>query len=849
MKKHFTKISLFILTALIILSCNTTKRVSNDKRLLLKNEIVVDDKMSNDENAFNQLYQKPNSSILGYRLRLNIFNQATPNPDSVYKAKFIKNPKKYENKVKWLSKKQVNRLGHSFWYEGFDKFLKSTGEAPVIYDSIATKKSINRLNAYYYNKGYFDVKTTTVLDTSQNKKIKIKYDIDRGKGYVVDTIKTTIFTPVLDSLYKKRKRDFVLPGKQYATEDIDNERTSITSYFRNNGVYYFQPNYVNFKLDTINTGKKVNVDIVINNQNIRINDSSKTQNFRIYKINRVNIFTDYSSTKKEVKIGDSLQYKGFNLYSEKKLKYRPKSITDAVFITSGSLFSDEKTNLTSKYLSNLKVFNYPTIQYIQDPADSNGLIANVYLAARKKFTYNTSIDFTHSNIQDFGISGNISLGIRNVFNGAETFEIGLRGNIGSSRDVANPNNNFFNISEIGIDSKLSFPRIIFPIKTDRIIPKNMIPSTTLNFGYAKQRNVGLDKQNFTSTFSYNWTPKKNTTARLDLLNIQFVKNLNKENYFNIYKSSYNTLNELAIKYNANPSYFNSEGGLIIEEGIRNYLSELFSNSSLLQTYSFEDLKALSSVLQRLDRLTQDNLIFASSFSFSKTTKKEVTDDNFYAFKTKIESAGNLLSLLARASKQLENQSEANTFFEVEYSQYIKTEFEYIKHWDLKRKNILAIRSFFGIAIPYGNSESIPFSRSYFGGGTNDNRAWQPYSLGPGSSGGFLDFNEANMKFSLNTEFRFNITGSYNAALFVDVGNIWNVLDDVEDENSQFRGIKSLETLAMGSGFGFRKDFNLFVVRLDLGFKTYNPAKEFKERWFKEMSFSQSVINIGINYPF
>ena len=58
-----------------------------------------------------------------------------------------------------------------------------------------------------------------------------------------------------------------------------------------------------------------------------------------------------------------------------------------------------------------------------------------------------------------------------------------------------------------------------------------------------------------------------------------------------------------------------------------------------------------------------------------------------------------------------------------------------------------------------------------------------------------------------------------------------------------------ENIAVGSGFGFRYDFNFFVVRLDLGFKTYNPANIENQKWFKEMRFNKSVINIGINYPF
>jgi hypothetical protein len=84
---------------------------------------------------------------------------------------------------------------------------------------------------------------------------------------------------------------------------------------------------------------------------------------------------------------------------------------------------------------------------------------------------------------------------------------------------------------------------------------------------------------------------------------------------------------------------------------------------------------------------------------------------------------------------------------------------------------------------------------------------------------------------------------------VDVGNIWNVLDNVEDERYTFNGLKSLQDVAVGSGFGLRYDFNFFVVRLDTGFKTYDPAVTDGSRWFRKYNFANAVLNIGINYPF
>ena len=171
-------------------------------------------------------------------------------------------------------------------------------------------------------------------------------------------------------------------------------------------------------------------------------------------------------------------------------------------------------------------------------------------------------------------------------------------------------------------------------------------------------------------------------------------------------------------------------------------------------------------------------------------------------------------MFANATNLKKNTSNRFELFNLEYSEYIKTEFDFVKYWDLSREKVIAVRSFFGIAIPFGNSDNIPFSRSYYSGGSNDNRGWNPYRLGPGSTGGINDFNEANMKLTVSAEFRFKILGSLKGALFADAGNIWNVLDSTEDPKATFNGLKDLENIALGTGFGLRYDLNFFVLRFD-----------------------------------
>lgn len=853
MKKNFTKILAFILIAIFICACNAVKRVPDGKNLLTKNKIIVNGKSSSDEEMSNQVYQKPNGNLLGYKLRLNLYNLAKPNPDSTYKAKFKNNPDLYERRGKLLSTKQVDRLGQSFMYKGIHDFLKSTGEAPVIIDSAKAKKTAQQLKFYHFNNGFFNVKTNFEVDNVGYKRAEIKYNITTGESYKIDAIETSILSPVLDSLYKTNKEPSLLkPKNQYKTADFEEEKNRITTYFRNHGAYTFQPTYVTFDIDTIGKKNKADVNLIIKNYTIQEKDSNRTEPFKLYKISDVKIYTDYSATNAKKPIKDSTTYKGFKLYSYEKLKYKPRAITDAVFITPGSDFADFKTTLTSRYLSNLKIFNYPSIQYEIDKRDptSKSLIANVFLLPRKKYSFGTSLDLTHSNIQDFGIEASISETIRNVFNRAETLEISTRLNIGSSKDMANPNNTFFNVSEYGFDLKLNFPRVLLPFGTEKIIPKRMIPSTSIASGFSKQRNIGLDKENFTGSLIYNWTPKRYNTAKFELLNAQYVRNLNPDNYFNVYSSSYKSLNNIGKKYNTDPDYFDNpdDQNLVINEGTTGFTNAVLSGNTNLTPLDSE-YQEVESIEERRMRLTENDFILATSYTFSKTTKKDLADNNFYQFKTKIESAGTLLTAVSNIGNLKKGGNGNYKIFNLEYSEYAKVEFDFVKHWDFGKEKVLAIRSFFGIAIPFGNSDYIPFSRSYYGGGSNDNRAWQPYDLGPGSTGSVNDFNEANMKILLSGEFRFKIFGDVKGALFADAGNIWNVLDNVTDEKARFDTVGDLKEIALGTGFGIRYDLNFFVIRFDMGFKTYNPAPERGNRWFKEYNLGHSVLNFGINYPF
>ncbi len=852
------KIGLLLLM-LSMVGCNTLKKVEDDEFLLTKNTLYADDKKVKNDDIESLIAQKPNSSLLGYPLRLNLYNLAKENPDSSFQSWLYRKEKREKRLNKLLSQKQVNRLKESFVVKGASDFFKRIGEAPVVIDTSLTQKSVDRLKGYYNSKGYFNNSGTyTIAPAKRKKRAEIDYKISLGKPFLIDTIQKNISSPELDSIYIHTKdQSLVKNGDQFDLANFNRERERLTSLFRNSGVYNFQESSINYDIqrDTSQVANDQLMDVQLNIQNPRTaNDSTATDNeYRVHRLKKINIYADYlfGSDSDSLK---SLDYENYTIFYYNKLKYKPKALTDAIFFEKDSVYRDLDRIRTYRQITNLNTFKYPNIEFIPDTTRAQ-LISNIYLAPRQKYSLNLDFDVTHSNIQEVGTAFSATVITRNVFGGAETLNISARGSIGllSDRNPTLSNEAF--TSELGGDINITFPRIWLPFNTEKIIPYYMLPQSRFLIGTNFQKNIGLDKQSFNSVLSYNWSPSISLKHSIELLNVEFVRNVNPDNFYNVYQNTFSNLDEIADQFENDPQYasfFNTPDNaadpiqLNIPSGANNFAQAVLNNEIPVTP---EERSEVNSIEERRQRLTENNLIFASNYTFTKNNKLNINDNDFYQFRVKLESAGNLLSLLEDVVPYNKNDNDQLLVFGVPFSQYFKTELDFVKHWEVSDSKVLAFRSFFGLAVPYGNSESIPFVRSYFAGGSNDNRAWNAYELGPGSTQNVNDFNEANLKIALNVEYRFPIAGDVKGAFFADAGNIWNVFDNEDNPDAIFSGFDSLGDIALGTGLGLRYDFTYFVFRLDVGFKTYNPALEQSKRWFSGYNLSDAVFNIGINYPF
>ena len=839
MINRITKILLFIFLISFSESCVISKNIDKGKLILKSNEILINGKSISKDSLKPLLVQNQNNYFLGFPLSASLYESSKKNSDSIFNSWINKKSKRKKRLNKVLSKKQVLQIKN--YIKNFNNWKKRNGEELQLIDSTKTKISTENLKSYFKNNGYFDAKISSKVEINNDKYGKVIYDINLGNQYYLDSIKSNIQSSLLDSIYLNNlSKSYLIKNNFFNTLDFESERNRLDKLFKNSGIYNFQISSISFQVsrDTVGLDLRIPVQINISENSLNNKNSIIINKYRIHQIKKINVYTNNFLSISDENLKNPVIYDSINIFSKGKLRYKPENLINLISFKKGDNYSDIQRSKTIKQLNNLENFQYPSVSYNYLEGSKNQLEANILLNPKKRFSLGFGFDLKHSNIEDIGIAFATSFTSRNIFQGAERLEISSRGTIGKSGNTT--------ISEYGIDVRLKFPRLFIPISSKKLLTLEYNPNTYISLGTSKQTNIGLDRQSFKFDINYDWLNKNDKKINLGLLNIELVNNKNSINYFNIYTNSYNSINSIAINSNTNNSYFDSFNKLKIPKGINSFINDVINQSITLE---LKDYNSVNYINDRRNRLTSNNLIIGSSFSIISDNRKSVFDESFSQFKFKAELAGSLTNFLANQLNAPLDEYGNRKILGLAYSQYFKTELNYIKHWGVSSNSTLAIRAYYGIAIPFGNSDNIPFSKSFFSGGSNDNRAWEVYRLGPGSSGAVSEFNEANMKIAFNIEYRFGLIGKLDGAIFTDIGNIWNVYDNTNDPKRTFNGLKDLNEIAIGSGIGLRYNLGYFVLRLDMGLKAYNPALDLDKRWLTDFNLKKAVFNIGLNYPF
>jgi outer membrane protein assembly factor BamA len=829
------KLSFYLIVLLLLVSCNAVKGVGENEHLLTEVTVLLDSIENKDDAIIKFVIQKPNTKTLGIAPLPLYFYNLGDNKYPKSSAEWGKKKSKTYNFIKGVfSEKQS--IAYARTSIGFNNWFLKGGEPPVIINEKKTEKTVKNLRTYFTTIGYFKSEVNATTNKINDKKGTIEYNIKKGKPLFLDTIQTQIQSPELDSIYKLAKgNSFLKKGDQYNETNFINEAERITNLFRNNGGYYFSNSSVGFfDIDSAGTTYKTNVLLKISDRIIENDGNYDTKNFRIQKINDVKVVTDYSYTTRNDPYRDSISYEGFTFLAHQKIKYNPKYLAQSLFVRKDSIYSDSLRNSTRSHLKTLNNFKGINITYNQAEGTNNELNTTIFLTPIEKYSLGLDTELTHSNIREIGVSGKFSLINRNTFRGAEILKFSVSGSwFNSNRGPG---------WEIGADISTEIPRFVAPFGLSRLVPKRMFPKTIFSIGTSIQKNIGLDRQTFSILADYKWQHNQNVTKDLEVFNTQYIRNFNVSNYFDIYNSEFKKLNEIAQIYN-NGANFPLQGNPKDQNEILSFINTI-SQDATFKNSNPDEFSTNQNIKNRYNIITSDFIVPVIAYSYSYNNQSNYKDSEFSFFKIRIANSGNLMGVLSNQR----NDDNIKTVFGIPIAQYFKTDIEFKHFWDLKRNSVFGVRTFLGAIYAYDGS-NIPFTKSYFAGGSNDIRAWQTYSLGPGKTNTGLEFNVGSLKFLTSAEYRFDIFGSFKGALFIDAGNIWDVTsNNMGNTDGKFTGLESLKDIAIGSGLGVRYDFNFLVLRLDVGFKTYEPYLE-NDKWFQNYSLSKAVYNIGINYPF
>lgn len=448
---------------------------------------------------------------------------------------------------------------------------------------------------------------------------------------------------------------------------------------------------------------------------------------------------------------------------------------------------------TQRRLARLGIFKYVNITY--EASADGGLVPHIYTAPAERFQLSNELGLQVSNWLPRPFF-KLSLASKNLFRTLETMTLST--NVGVEGVTATTAQQGFSSSQgLGIDLSVAWPQFFLPLRSATYTYLEAFdPATKLSIGYDFVQRPEYTQDTFKGAMSYTWRDRgcgsyEAVPLRIDLTDTK----------------------DMSPAFGAKLKKLEAQG------------------SNLPHTFEPSWISLLS---------------LRTTFLHQPAAK---TDRSYSLLELFLESGGALPSLLNLSS----------VMPQLTYHQYAKLNLLYSQHVPIYANTVFAYRLHSGIAYAYGQYKVLPYDRYYFLGGSNDMRAWAPRSLGPGTytppkKAAVKRDPEQRGEFLLqgSVELRQKLIGFLAGALFIDAGNIWNLRDATRTcPGGQFSFDSFYKEVAVGAGLGLRLDFQLIVLRLDVGFKLYDPAQPPGARFISPTrgDLRRPVFNFGIGYPF
>lgn len=705
----------------------------------------------------------------------------------------------------WVYYKLQDSKGNS----SFKRWLnRVVAQPPVLLDSTIAFQTRNALSGVLFNNGFYNGIVEFEIKPVNNKKADLIYNVFPENEFLVRkllyTTKDSTIQPYISSL---QGGTLMTKGKRLHSADYEVEALRIVRLLRNDGFANFNKSHISTLLiDTFATSIDVTLEIL---------PPSLNTTHQKFTLNNIQVFQDYSTANQFDTPSTDTTINNVRIFSyAKRSPFRQSSIQKLIYFNKGDLYNQENIDFTNKRLSSLPCFKFIKLKTDIDSLEKDKININVFLTPSEKYSAGIEYDLnweTNSFLNQALVGTAISFNhkSKNIFKGGELMNIGLEAGVAINPNPTN--SSFINTIDFKFSNEIRMPKFSGFFGFYKLLSR--LPD--LKHAILK-RSMYEDMGKLATTSmlaSYNYTR---------IINLYDIQALNASYAINFQRSNFKKyqINHLGI------SFLNTR--------LDPKFDSLISGNIFLQK-SLAERQLFTGLLLR-------------DFTFTYVSPPNRWSEEWYG-RINAEISGAEVWLTNKLLNSV-RKSDVNFSEKLRFAQFFRLELEgrYTKKYT---KNLtFASRFFAGVLAPFGFTSQTPYVKQFFVGGPNSLRAWRIRELGPGTvepdQSAITYYQTGNFKLEGNAELRFPIFWYLKGAVFLDAGNVWDINQSTYGDQGVL-GWDFYKKIAIGSGIGFRADFDFFQIRFDAGLKLAEPGKwVFKPSAIKLSDFNP---NIAIGYPF
>jgi outer membrane protein assembly factor BamA len=500
----------FLITSILLMACSVTKHLPESEKLytgavikINSKDITAKERKVLKEGLEGLTRPKPNSKILGIPFKLSVYNMFR------------------------------NKKEKSF----FGKLRTKYGEPPVLLSSLDLQQNVKVLQNHSENKGFFNTKVTgdTVVKA---RRAHALYKVETGHQYTINTIQIEQDSIALTkTLQQSMEKSLLKKGNPFDLDVIKAERNRIDAFLKENGYYYFSPEFLLLKVDSTNGKNQVDMRVAVKPE-------TPAQAKNVYRINNVYIYTGYNLTSANVDTNKAHArfYEGYYILDRRK-RYKPFLFSQVMKFESGDVYSRKDHNITLNRLINLNLFKFVKNRFEQVP-DSAKLDAYYYLTPLPKKSLRAEVTTTTKSNNLNGTEISFHWLNRNTFRAGE--QLKLSAYIGSEIQFGGTFKGY-NTYRSGAQADLTVPRFLIPW-LDLNTRGGYVPRTNLQLGYDIMTRKKLYTINsFRGSYGYLWKESIEKQHELYPISINYVQSLNVTKEFKDSISKYPFLQRIVDK--------------------------------------------------------------------------------------------------------------------------------------------------------------------------------------------------------------------------------------------------------------------------------------------------------------